>query len=98
MNVATAKKMLTGLDHPTTPARVNKRLESIAAGRGAHKPTAAHPYRQCFSAEMHVHRGTDRTFAGSHGGKRYDDLYGAVRTCVEYIADCEAAKLERAVA
>lgn len=40
---------------PTTREGIDKRLEAIAAGKGGHKPTTAHPYERCFTGRKHSH-------------------------------------------
>ena len=79
---------------PTTRAGIDKRLEAIGAGRGLHKPTAAHPYRDCFAStdrygSTRLHRHSE-TVPMEFEGRSYDRAI----TCAEYIAMCEASKNE----
>jgi hypothetical protein len=67
---------------PTTRAGVDKRLEAIAAGKGARIARASHPYASCFGATGLYYR---ETCKARHEGE----------SCAEYIAQREADKLEQ---
>ena len=73
-----------GRAHPVTPVAVNKRLEMIADGRVQvfHKPTHAHPYKECFgfTTGKHAHHLPD------------GDWKVKVVSCEEWISHCEQTK------
>lgn len=96
MDIKTAHKLLGSAGaHPTTRAGIDKRLEVIAAGKGGHKPTNAHPYRECFTGRAHDHYECDVDHHGQwYRRPIYSASYGARLSCVEYIAAVQASKLE----
>lgn len=91
MNLKTTHKLLGAMgSHPTTPAGIDKRLEAIAAGRGLHRPTMAHPYRDCFAStdrfgSTRRHRHSEQVPMQFEGRE-----YMRAMTCEEYIRAMES--------